>query len=79
MFNKVHLRFEFQLRHSILSTTLTTADEKCMHLNFFHISYQNIQGGFRLGTVAGPVIQAIGRPDFEDVTRAGGLLWGFSL
>ena len=27
----------------------------------------------------GPVIQAIGRPDFEDVTRAGGLLWGFSL
>ena len=50
-----------------------------MTLSHFHISYQNSEIIIKLGSVAGPVIQANRRLTFEDDLRSGGLLCFISM
>ena len=46
-----------------------------MAVNFARPSLQGISNENKLGSVAGPVIQANGRLSFEDDLRSGGLLY----
>ena len=69
----------FMIQHKIVLVSKTVQlsivkTSKTYVFKFFAKHYLNFASFFRLGSVAGPVIQATGRPEIEDGLRSGSLL-----